>query len=88
MIRTYDFDFLFRYYLISKICLKLQVVSALFSEVDDMLDEHQTKNMRTENISTPIYVQCENMCRITANHNLRSKGWCIFSDLDIRLQQP
>ena len=46
---------------IPTICPKFQVVSSHFFEVDELLDEHWAKIMRSENISTPIYVECNKM---------------------------
>ena len=45
--------------LISKICPKFQVISSHFFEVDELLDEHWAKIVQSENISTPIYVECD-----------------------------
>ena len=39
---------------ISKSCPKFQVLSSHFSKVDELLDEHWAKIVRSENISTPI----------------------------------
>ena len=39
----------------------LQVLSSHCSEVNDLLDEYQAKNVRRENISIQIYVECNNM---------------------------
>ena len=36
---------------ISKVCPNFQVNSSYFSEVDDLLHDHQAKNVRRENIS-------------------------------------
>ena len=44
---------------ISKICPKFQVISSHFFEVDELLDEHWAKIVQSENISTPIYVECD-----------------------------
>ena len=38
---------------ISMICPKFQVISSYFFEVDELLDEHWAKIVRSENISTP-----------------------------------
>ena len=48
---------------ISKICPKFQVLSSHFFEVDELLDEHWAKIVQSENISTPIYVECDKMYR-------------------------
>ena len=49
--------------LISMICPKFQVLSSHVFEVDELLDEHWAINVRDENISTPIYVECDKMYR-------------------------
>ena len=46
---------------ISKICPKFQVISSHFFEVDELLNEHWAKIVQSENILTPIYVDCNNM---------------------------
>ena len=46
---------------ILKICTKSQV---LISHVSKLLDEHLAKNVQGENISTPIYVQCNLLSRV------------------------
>ena len=46
---------------ISKICPKFQVISSHFFEVDELLDEHWAKIVQSENISSPIYVECNQM---------------------------
>ena len=46
---------------ISKICPNFQVITFHSFEVDELLDEHWAKIVRSENISTPIYVQCNKM---------------------------
>ena len=43
---------------ISKICPNFQVLSSPFSEVNELLDDHWGKIVLSENISTPIYVEC------------------------------
>ena len=48
---------------ISKICPKFQVPSSHFFEVDELRDEYWEKNVQSENISTPIYVECYKMYR-------------------------
>ena len=68
--------------LLSKICPEFQVFSSHISELGDLLDENRAKNVRTQNISIPIYGECYNMCwsRFCFQEFL-----CILSDLDIRL---
>ena len=46
---------------ISKICRQFQVIGSHFFEVDELLDEHWAKIVQSENISTPIYVECDKM---------------------------
>ena len=48
---------------ISKICPKFQVISSHFFQVDELLDEHWAKIVQNDDISTPIYVECERMYR-------------------------
>ena len=48
---------------ISRICPKFQVVSSHLFEVDELLDELWAKIARSENISTPIYVERDKMYR-------------------------
>ena len=38
-------------------------MSFYFFEVDDLLDEKCSKHVRRENISAPIYAECDHMCR-------------------------
>ena len=47
--------------LISKICRKFQVFSSHFFKVYELLDEQRAKIVQSENISTPIYVECHRM---------------------------
>ena len=47
--------------LISKICPKFQVFSFHLFEVDELLNQHWARIVRSENISTPIYVECNKM---------------------------
>ena len=47
--------------LISKICPKIQILSSHLFEVDELLDELWAKIVRSESISTPIYVGCDKM---------------------------
>ena len=47
--------------LILKICPTFQVLSSHFFKVDKLLDEHWAKLVLSENISTPIYVECYRM---------------------------
>ena len=47
------------YNLISKICPKFQVHCSHFFEVDELLDEHWAKLVRSGNMATPIYVECD-----------------------------
>ena len=47
--------------LISKICPNFQVLRYHFSEVDELLNDNWAKIVRIENISNPIYVQCDRM---------------------------
>ena len=42
--------------LISRVCPKFKVLSSHFPEFYELLDEQWTKNVRSENISTPTYV--------------------------------
>ena len=49
------------HYLILKICPKYQVISSHFFKVNDLLNEHCAKIVQSENISTPIYVECDKM---------------------------
>ena len=44
---------------ISKICPKFQALSSHLFKVDELLDEHWEKLVRSENLSTPIYVECD-----------------------------
>ena len=46
---------------ISKICPNFQVISSHSFEVDELLYEHWAKIVWKENISTPIYVECDKM---------------------------
>ena len=46
-----------------QICPKFQVISSHFFKVDELLDEHWAKIVQSENISTPIYVECNKMYR-------------------------
>ena len=46
---------------ILKICPKFEVLSSHFSEVNELFNEHWAKIVPSENISTPIYIQCYNM---------------------------
>ena len=43
------------------ICPKFQVLISHFFKVNELLDEHKAKIMQSENISTPIYVKCDQM---------------------------
>ena len=50
--------------LISKKCPKFQVLSSHFVEVNELIDEHWAKIVRSETISTPFYhVECLKMYR-------------------------
>ena len=66
---------------ISKICPKFQVISSHFFEVDELLDEHWAKIVQSENISTPIYVECDKM------YQWKVCGRDFVSGLDIQLEQ-
>ena len=48
---------------ISKICPNFQVISLHFFEVNELLDEHLAKIVQSENILTPIYVECDKTYR-------------------------
>ena len=51
------------YNLISKICPKFQVLNSCIFKIDVLLNEHWAKIVQSENISTPIYVECYNIYR-------------------------
>ena len=69
---------------ISKICPKFQVLSSHFFEVDELLDEHWAKIVRSEYISTPIYVECDEMYQ--SKVCVQELGY-IVSGLDIQSEQ-
>ena len=69
---------------ISKSCPKFQVISSHFFEVDELLDEHWAKIVRSENISTPIYVECDKMYRSKV---CVQEFWYFVPGLDIQLEQ-
>ena len=69
---------------ISKICPKFQVISSHFFEVNELLDEHWAKIVQSENISTPIYVECDKMYWSKVCVQEFSK---IVSGLDIQLEK-
>ena len=69
---------------ISQICPKFQVVSSHFFEVDKLLDEHWAKIAWSEDISTPIYVECDEMYRSKVCVQELSY---IVSGLDIQLEK-
>ena len=48
---------------ISKLCPEFQVISSHVFEVDELLDEHWAKILRSEYISTPNYVECDKLYR-------------------------
>ena len=47
----------------SNLKLQARVLSSPFSKVDDLLNEHQAKQMQRKKNSTPICVQDNNMCQ-------------------------
>ena len=49
------------HHLTSKICPKFQVLSSHAFEVDELHDEQWSKIVESQNISTPIYVECSKM---------------------------
>ena len=46
-----------------KVLLAQYVENLYFSKVDDLLNEKCSKHVRRENISAPIYAECDHMCR-------------------------
>ena len=60
------------------------VLSSPFSKVDELLDEHWAKLVLSENISTPIYVECHKMCQSKV---WVQEFWYFVSGLDIQLEQ-
>ena len=66
---------------ISKICPEFQFIGSRFFEVDELLDEQWAKIVRSENISTPIYVDCDKMCRSKV---CVQKFWYCVPGLDIQ----
>ena len=78
---------LFNWYLriCDVICPKFQVftVKFHFSKVVGLLYEHWAKNQRRENISTPIYVQGNNLYQSKVCYQ---EFFCILSDPDTRLR--
>ena len=52
-----------------------------FFKVDEQLDEHWAKIVWSENISTPIYVECDKMYRSKV---CDQEFWYIMSGLDIQ----
>ena len=69
----------------SKICPKFQVISFYFFEVDELLDEQWAKIVQSENISTPIYVECDKMYRPKVC--VQEFSYFVFG-LDIQLEKP
>ena len=49
--------------LISKSCPKIQVINSHFFKVNELLNEHWENIVQSENISTPIYVECDKIYR-------------------------
>ena len=56
-----------------------------FSKVDELLNEHRAKIVQSENISTPIYVQCDKMYRSKV---CDQEFWYFVSGLGIQVEQP
>ena len=69
---------------ILKICPKYQVLSSHFSEVNELLNVHWAKIVLSENISTPINVQCKNIYQEMV---CCQEFWYVVSGLDIQLEQ-
>ena len=70
--------------IISKIYPKLQVLTFHFFEVDELLNENWAKIVLSENISTPIHVQCDKMYQSKV---CVQEFWYFVSGLDIRPEQ-
>ena len=69
---------------ISKICPKFQVLSSHFFKVDELLNEQWAKIVLSENISSPVYVECNKMhwSKVCAQ-----EFWYFVSGLDVQLEQ-
>ena len=74
--------------IISKIYPKLQVLTFHFFEVDELLNENWAKIVRSENISTPIHVQCDKMYRSKVCVILVYRVWPWYSTWAIQERQP
>ena len=69
---------------ISKICPRFQAINSHIFEIDELLNEHWAKIVQSENISTPIYVECDKMYR----SKVCVQEFSYFvSGLDIQLEQ-
>ena len=74
--------------LISKICPKFQVLRSHFFEVDELPYEQWAKNVLSENISTPIYVECDEMLiKSLPSRILVNFAWPWYSTWAIKEQQ-
>ena len=67
-----------------KICPKFQAISSHFFGVDELLDEYWAKIVQSENISTPIYAECDKMYQLKVCFQ---EFWYIVAGLDIQPEQ-
>ena len=68
---------------ISKICPKFQVIISHFFKVNELLDEHWAKIVQSENISTPIYVECD---KFNPSKVCVQEFWYYLLSLDVQLE--